>query len=217
MDQAFNDADLQQKALVRVNTMRQGRRDFEEFLADFDSALIDAGGLLWDNTQKKALLDTAVNQTLLEGTVGTEQPATYEEYCNQLRRINHQQRRIARLAYRGRNTPSILPYTEKGTSPAGLDAMDWESTAAQVAALQGQLDALRTKGSQRPRRATRISDAELQRRRTEKRCFRCGSEKHIARECSMLPPRRPTQVAVAQPLSDSRESEEPEDGESEKE
>lgn len=39
LDKAFGDPDLKQKALVRVNTMRQGRRNLEEFLNDFDEAL----------------------------------------------------------------------------------------------------------------------------------------------------------------------------------
>jgi len=46
LDKAFGDPDAKTKALVRVNTMKQGSKDFREFLGEFDEALSDAGGLL---------------------------------------------------------------------------------------------------------------------------------------------------------------------------
>ena len=45
LDQAFGDKDLKEKALVRVNTMKQGGKDMDEFLAEFDEALVMAEGL----------------------------------------------------------------------------------------------------------------------------------------------------------------------------
>jgi hypothetical protein len=49
LDKAFGDPDQQRKALVRVNIMKQGRRDFEEFLNEFDEELLNAGGINWDD------------------------------------------------------------------------------------------------------------------------------------------------------------------------
>ena len=45
MEKAFGDPDLKQKALVRVNTIKQGRRNFEECLNKFDEVLLQAGGI----------------------------------------------------------------------------------------------------------------------------------------------------------------------------
>lgn len=199
LDQAFSDVELQRKALVRINTMKQGKRDFEDFLTEFDSALIDAGGLLWDDAQKKALLDTAVNRHLLEGTIGTDQPHTYEEYCKQLRRIGHQQQRIARLSQKASNSQAAQPGAKKDPAHDHHDVMDWESTSAQISALQAQVAALRTEGRQRGKRATWVSDAEIQKRRSDGKCVRCGSEKHFVRNCLMMPARRPGQVNAVQP------------------
>lgn len=50
--------------------MKQRKRDLEEFLNEFDQVLLSAGGISWDDTQKKALLDTAVNWQLLKGMIG---------------------------------------------------------------------------------------------------------------------------------------------------
>lgn len=97
MDKAFGDPDIQRKALVRVNTMKQGKQELEEFLNDFDEALLQAGGISWSNDQKKALLDTAVNWKLVQGLVGIPQEPTYEGYCNQLQRVNHDLQQVARL------------------------------------------------------------------------------------------------------------------------
>jgi len=41
--------------------MKQGLKDFGEFLSEFDEVMIEAGGLTWDDNQKKALLQTAIN------------------------------------------------------------------------------------------------------------------------------------------------------------
>ena len=207
LDQAFDDPEVQRKALVRVNTMKQGKRDLEDFLAEFEGTLIDAGGLLWSDAQKKALLDTAVNRQLLQGTIGTDQPATYEEYCKQLRRINHQQARINRLTSRHTRAPHSPPRTRK---PSGPDPMDWESTSAQVAALKNQIAALQRgekgRGTGRAQ-ATWASETEMTKRRTENRCLRCGSKKHLIRDCSMLPAQKPTGVAATRTVGESSDEE----------
>lgn len=70
MDKAFGNPDARQKALVQVNTMKQGTKDPREFLGKFDEALSDAGGLLWHDKQKKAVLETAISWQLLQGMIG---------------------------------------------------------------------------------------------------------------------------------------------------
>lgn len=39
---AFKDAQLQEKALARLNTLLRGRRDFREFLGEFEQLLLEA-------------------------------------------------------------------------------------------------------------------------------------------------------------------------------
>ena len=65
MDKAFGDLNYQRKALVWVNTMKQGWKSLEEFLNEFDGELLSADGMLWSDAQKKALVETAVNWQLL--------------------------------------------------------------------------------------------------------------------------------------------------------
>lgn len=207
LDKAFGDPDRQRKALVRVNTMKQGRRDFEEFLNEFDEELLNAGGINWDDNQKKALLDTAINVELLKAMVGIRQEDSYDNYCNQLREINHNLQRVARLTRKGSH--AAVPMHVAHTRPAGgpdrtgtPDQMDWEATHAQIAALQKEVAALRMKGTRTPRKASRAPAEEKQKRLSEGKCLRCGDPDHFVRECPIKPTRRPRQVATVQEEQD---------------
>ena len=82
LDKAFGNPDQQRKALVQVNIIKQGRHDFEEFLNEFDKELLNTGGINWDDNQKKALLDMAINIKLLKAMVGIRQEDLYNNYCN---------------------------------------------------------------------------------------------------------------------------------------
>jgi hypothetical protein len=207
LDKAFGDPDRQRKALVRVNTMKQGRRDFEEFLNEFDEELLNAGGINWDDNQKKALLDTAINVELLKAMVGIKQEDSYDDYCNQLREINHNLQRVARLTRKGSH--AAVPTHVARTKPAGSsdrtgtpDQMDWEATHAQIAALQKEVAALRAKGTKAPRKASQAPAEEKQKRLSEGKCLRCGDPDHFVRECPIKPTRRPRQVATVQEEQD---------------
>ncbi|EAA64859.1 hypothetical protein AN2027.2 [Aspergillus nidulans FGSC A4] len=134
LDKAFGDPDRQRKALSYLN--------------EFDEELLNAGGINWDDNQKKALLDTAINVELLKAMVGIRQEDSYDNYCNQLREINHNLQRVARLTRKG--SRAAVPTHVARTRPAGgsdrtgtPDQMDWEATHAQIAALQKEVAALR--------------------------------------------------------------------------
>lgn len=198
MDKAFNDPDRQRKALVRINTMKQGRRTLEDFLNEFDGELLSAGGIVWEDVQKKALLDTAVNWQLLQGMVGIEQANTYEGYCDQLRRINHDLQRVEHLSKRGRmNTP----YPQQNPTNGNPDQMDWEPTTTQVAATGQRRTAPRT-----TRRSARWASEEvLQARRNEGKCLRCGSKEHFVRNCQGKAMHQTPHIATVEHAEDEQE------------
>lgn len=89
LDKVFGDPDLKQKALICINTMKQGKRSLEEYLNDFDEALIHAGGLAWPDDQKIIHLETSISISLLDQLVGAPRAVTYEAYCDQLHHLNH--------------------------------------------------------------------------------------------------------------------------------
>ena len=136
MDKAFGDPNHQRKALIQVNTMKQGWKSLEEFLNEFDGELLSAGGMLWSNAQKKTLVKTAVNWQLLQGMIGMEQASSYKAYCDQLRRVNHDLQRVEHLSKR--NRPTTTPYHQPSLYRGDSEQMDWEPITAQLAAVNKQ-------------------------------------------------------------------------------
>jgi hypothetical protein len=202
MDKAYLDADRQRRALVRINTIRQNNKDLDEFLDEFNEALLNAGGMDWTDDQKKSLLETAINLPLLQAMVGREQADSYDGYCNQLRRVNHDLQRIKRMT-RARTSRNYQPPPARTTSDG---PMDWEPTVAAVQQRpRATSDRPRTQHTATGRRAQFVSNSELQRRREEGTCLRCGSEGHLVRACDLLPPLRPRPTVAAAQMVDNAE------------
>ena len=78
---AFQDAALQEKAIDRLNTIRQADRPFDDFLSEFDRLLLEAGAHAWDAKVKKGYLKSALNRLMKEKLVVIKEKETYEEYC----------------------------------------------------------------------------------------------------------------------------------------
>ena len=125
MRKAFLDPALQDKALLKLNTLKQGTRTLREFLSDFDRLLLEAGGLMWTDDVKKGYLRTAISIPILQGMVGTTPDASYERYCDQLRMIDDQLEQLRRIT-KGK-TSTVTVQSEGGAQQVG-DAMDWEAT-----------------------------------------------------------------------------------------
>jgi hypothetical protein len=198
LDRAFNDPDQRQRALVRIHQMRQGKRELREFLGEFNQVLAEAGALDWTDEQKKGFLESAVSGEILSALIG--HPAlggddSYEKYCETLMRVDHQQRRLQNFnrAKQRAQAYAITPTTTKQKDP---DAMDWERTTTEVAALRSEIAALRTNQTQ-AQRARWVTESELQDRRTKGACFRCGKTGHLVGKCNLLPARRPSTAKVA--------------------
>lgn len=189
MDKAFGDPHLVEKALARVNTMRQGNKELREFLGEFDEALAQAGGLGWEDGQKKMRLRTALDVDLLSDTVGMEAAPSYEGYCNQLLRIDEQRKEVARL--RSHKTRGGVAPPPPGKDP---DEMDWQAT---VASLTAEVAALRanTRGGTSTGRSSWASREEIERRKSEGLCLRCGRRGHYVRECRARLAQRPATIA----------------------
>ena len=198
LDQAFGDKHQKEKALVRINTMKQGGKDMDKFLAEFDETLVMAGGLAWQDEQKRMVLDTAINPKYLRVLIGCTKNPTYSGYMDQLRTIAHDLKRVEAADKGQLRTP--MPVASQHTNSTS-DSMDWEPTgAAQLAAVG------RTPTPRLPRQRARwVDQAELDRRRTTGDCFRCGNTGHIVRNCPFLPAQRPMQAAVAQTTPEERE------------
>ncbi|KAK9323108.1 hypothetical protein V1517DRAFT_373280 [Lipomyces orientalis] len=182
---AFEDPARKDKALNRLNTLRQGNRSFGELMSELDRLLLEAGGHGWADEVKKGYVRAAINQALRDRLITIEEKPTYEEYCLQIKNIADRLAEFKRIA----STPEIhsrggLGHPTSGTNGARpgntptAEPMEWEPSTAKSS-----------------KRARWVDKEELNNRRQNGSCMRCGSSKHFIKDCPFLPPKRPTRMA----------------------
>jgi hypothetical protein len=181
MRRAFADPEAQNKALQKLGYMKQGHKDFREFISEFDQTLLEAGAFGESESTKKSWLRNAISLDLAKAIVAAPEPETYEELCQQLHRVSHQltslsKRTPTRLTTR---QPQTISYTAAPPDNATHkpDAMDWEP-------------------SLNKRRAKWVSKGEIDKRMQENRCRRCGASGHFVNRCP-YPPRPPANFPKA--------------------
>jgi hypothetical protein len=176
MQAAFADSEVKRKAQRKLGTMRQGNRDFRDFINEFDQTLLEAGAYGQDNDTKKAWLQNAISVELARVMIAVPEEETYELYCQQLHRAADQLTSLnRRTAGRALKSAPILPRPSNTSTPkSDQNTMDWEPTT-----------------NQSQRRAKWVESSELERRRREGLCLRCGRKGHRIRDCKELPAQRP--------------------------
>jgi hypothetical protein len=179
LDSIFGDRHKAQRAVETLRTMKQNPKElFSAFLPRFEKALADAGGMAWPDEVKRSHLDGALTFELRRLTITMPPVDTYGAYVNEILRVSDLYRSAMRHA------PKEQP---KGRQEAS-ESMDWEPTRAAAANPQGD---------QKKRRAKWVSQEEMDKRRQEGRCFRCGASEHQVNRCEFLPARRPTEARPA--------------------
>lgn len=197
MQLAFKDSTLREKALNRLNSLRQGNRSFSELLSELDRLLLEAGGHEWEDRIKKGYVKAALNYALRERLVTVSEEPSYEGYCRQVKEIADRMAELQQLQRSGasrRSNPvnpmSILPRygaadntnSTSATPIPNLDPMDWEPSSSRAQKPNGK-------------RAKWVSKAELVKRRQKGNCLRCGATGHRVRDCPFLPPQPPQPIA----------------------
>jgi hypothetical protein len=176
MDLAFMDVERQEKALTKLNNLRQGNRPFDELLTELDRLLLEAGGHGWEDRIKKGYIKAAINQSLRDRLIAVSERPTYNEYCRQVKEVADRLAEYQRIgnSKRGPVNPRFGPATSAPAATPDLDNMDWEPSTSRA----------------QQKRAKWVSQDELDKRRREKRCLRCGA-KHWVNQCPFLPAIRP--------------------------
>jgi hypothetical protein len=168
MWRAFADPEAQNKALQKLGYMKQGTKDFCEFISEFDQTLLEAGAFGGSEPTKKSWLRNAISFELAKAIVAAPEPDTYEELCQQLHRVSHRLVSLKRLTTTSRRisrpqtSPSLVELVNNITHKP--DKTDWEPKLNK-------------------RRAKWVSKRELDKRMKEKRCRRCGASGHYVNNC----------------------------------
>lgn len=177
---AFLDSTLQEQALARLNTLRQGNRPASELIAELDVLLLEAGGNGWEDRVKKGYLKSALNRTIEDRLVNIEEKEDYTEFCRQVQDIAQRLANLRRIEPKPWvQVPSQQPSNRPSTSTAApTEPMDWEPTAKTAST----------------RRAKWVGREELERRKRDKLCLRCGATGHVIKGCPFQAARRPQQA-----------------------
>jgi 5-methylcytosine-specific restriction endonuclease McrA len=176
MNIAFLDPRAKEKALAALNCTKQGKLSINDFLGEFDQLLLEAGGWNWADSIRKGYLKDALSTEILTALVGTEEKPTYEAYCQQLRRVADQLDEVQEKSLSRPYKQWRQKGRREGTQPVeNHDPMDWE---AAIAAAVRVAVAGRTGTGERW-----ASEKEVNRRRQEGLCLRCGKDGHFVRDC----------------------------------
>ena len=203
MDFIFLDRNLEEKAVRDLASLKQNNKPFTVFLTEFNRLLMEADGHNWPENTKRSYLDNALNREMNTRLETVEKKNGFEDYCRQLQQIaDRMEKNQLRYSRNNNNHGNTRPYVPTGhnkhtttTSPVHLvnttrassppRDMDWEPTTT-------------TSARNQPRRvAKHVSQEELERRRQERRCLRCGDSTHFISHCPYDSPKSSTRVACS--------------------
>jgi zinc knuckle protein/retrotransposon gag protein len=161
LSNAYDDPEDAERAVRKLNSLRQDKRSFGKYLATFERTLLEAGGLTWDDVVKKSMLAKGLSADIQKALVATPVPASYDAYCSLLHTVSHNLESL--------RTKERTEWSTRGSkkqAPAEDSTMDWEPTATvQVASTKAR---------------TKLKGKALKFRG---QCYRCQKDGHMARDC----------------------------------
>jgi hypothetical protein len=177
----YSDPNRQKKALNNLYSIKQKTNEsFARFLPQFETELAHAGALSFDDTIKISLLENAVSQGMQERLVSVfPVPMEYNAFTSLLQTIGSRLDALQTL-WKGRSQP-------RSTQDTNVDKMNWEPT--RIFAAQSLANA--------NCRAKWVSMEEIQRRRSNRLCIRCGASGHMISSCQYAPARCPSPAVAA--------------------
>lgn len=169
----FGQEDSARKAMTKLQNLRQEQKPFEEYLATFNRLLYESeGGLSWNDSTKISWFQRGMTYRMQTATLAVIENNSFEEYIRQTKIIAERAENLQRRTPWRSNNP-------RGAPAPPADQMDWTPTPA-VGAVSN-------------RRAKWVDAQEIQRRRDNRLCYRCGSNEHIVQRCPYKPPVPPGQ------------------------
>jgi len=170
---AYDDPESVGRAVRKLDTLQQGTSSFAKYLARFERTLLQAGGITWDDTVKKAFLSRGLSVDIQRTLLAVPTPASYADYCSQLHMVSQNLE-----AMRTRERREWRPLSPPRPSTQAADSMEWEPTrTTQVAPVRGG----NPKGSQAKQK--KEQPKKEQPRKETRACFKCGKAGHIVRDC----------------------------------
>lgn len=215
LDFNFKDRNLRERAVRALGNLKQANKPFATLLNEFNRLLMEAGGHDWDNEVKRSYLDNALNHEMNDRLVTVEKKENFSEYVVQLQLIADRMEKNASRsrtlqhnnANRRANHPNPSSFNTNPappvTTPQG-DQMDWTPTISR----------------HRPRQTAKwVPSEEINARKEQNLCIRCGASGHFISKCPYNAPQRThvSRTQVAPKLENDEDERSPREIQSEKE
>ena len=180
----YDDSNRAKRALRTLHSLQQSEKAvFAHFLPVFEKSLSEAGGLQWPDNVKINHLYNALSKGLKRTLIPVQLPSTYFDYVRKVQELAARYESLEKSTSYSNNSNNSSQKADKAA--VENDSMDWEPVTTQSAALKEADKALKGK------RAKWVPPAEIQKRKKEGRCYRCGRKECRAPRCPLLPPKHP--------------------------
>jgi hypothetical protein len=188
----YGDPNATARAAQRLRDLRQGdNQPFTRFLPALENEFADSGAMSWPDDAKRSILLGCLNKSMRTMLVHRGIPEAFNDLIARLHQISTDLDLLKPREERPR-----VSHMEKHSSRSKTpdDSMDWTPTS--TIAVNTSRPSLNRNGyaSQRPedqhllgKRAKWVSREELDRRRDEGRCLRCGRDGCMIGRCPLKP------------------------------
>jgi hypothetical protein len=197
LEQLYGDPNARDRAATRLHKLRQGDgQAFARFLPIFEREMADAGALDWPDDAKRPILLGALNRSLRGKLANRGIPQAFPEIINRLHEISNDMDALSigdrpSSARSGKYSSPIIDIVSYD------DPMDIDPPASTVSRATAAVNPSGFK-SGRPgdiplygQQAKWVTREEIERRKTEGWCLRCGRDRCRVRICPLLPARPP--------------------------
>ena len=187
LDGAFKDAHMAETARNKLQSMRQKSSNVRDFMQDFNKEALTAG--LSDHAILKSMFLNALSHELRAALAGTifSEDTTIEQMQSHIAAVSDNLWRLKLSSRKRENDKSPYPTTEARFSSPPPEPMDWEPSRSHT------------------QRAKWVSQQELDRRREDGLCLRCGKKGHLIGSCRLKPAYNP----ISQPTRSLRARDKP--------
>ncbi|KAJ5581471.1 hypothetical protein N7535_000091 [Penicillium sp. DV-2018c] len=190
LEEIYGDPNLRARAARRLYSLKQREdQSFAKFVPQIEREFSDAGALDWNDEAKRQILLGALNKTMIGALCNRGVPSTFQGVISRLHEISTD---LDMLDVAKRSTSFAR------NSQAEVEMMEWDPTPPAAT----RIAAARYSGghpSSRPEdqaligeRAKWVASEELENRRREGRCLRCGRDGCRINRCPLAAAKPPS-------------------------
>ncbi len=175
LDAAYEDPDKQLKAQRELRELRQGRKEFYLYFADFQRIIEDTG--ITGNEARKSALMGGLSTEMLQLLIHHDIPVMFDDLVKLLQSLDS---RYRQNLSRNRDPVHFRPISSnlRPTKPF-FERPQTSKTNSEPYLPPGDPMDIGT--------ARRVNDREKERRTRENLCYYCGKTGHFARDCYQSP------------------------------